>query len=108
MKNDFKIQNYHFDDEKKKGKKEKEKTMFWQATAVCGNGHAMVDLSFLPSLIKFTMLKDSFQNKVLFGFLVVAIGTATGTDTPPLTATATATAMYFIMYLYGGRSPPYN
>ena len=27
---------------------------------------------------------------------------------PPLTATATATAMYFIMYLYRGRSPPYD
>ena len=37
-----------------------------------------------------------------------ATGTATGTATPRLTATATATAMYFIMYLYGGRSPPYN
>ena len=39
-----------------------------------------------------------------------ATRTATATAPPPLTATATATAtaMYFIMYLYGGRSPPHN
>ena len=35
---------------------------------------------------------------------------ATGTAPPSFTATATATdtAMYFTMYLYGGRSPPYK
>ena len=43
-------------------------------------------------------------------FVRPATATATATAPPPLTATATATAtaMYFTMYLYGGRSPPYN
>ena len=45
---------------------------------------------------------------IKFCFVRPVTGTATATAPPALTATATATAMYFIMYLYGGRSPPYN
>ena len=43
-------------------------------------------------------------------FVRPATGTGTATAPPPLTATATATSivMYFIMFLYGGRSAPNN